>query len=872
MAKRTLFKKGLGVVLAAVMAVTAFSFSPKQTLAETVVTEANPLTTVVKAVNVGGCTGGDYTQWKDHTFEVRGAGSGFDKNYGKDSYNYVYFDVQGNVELIAGIVPDSGNKTGMAGIIGRNGIDAQDEAAGVYYDYAAGTICAGKHGSSQVIASISSLPKDGIYIKLEFSKGNVYYTVAKDSSFTDVICNRSSMAIAGLDISSVGFFATSGNIIAVKDITIKEQYTGSSGNQIKKIVYDSTTGELIPVFWNSKDFGGQYVSTFTSKTDGNKLCITNTKGTENGDVRKGQNTDYILFPQMNRDISISADITINSIDSAYSRQGVAIGQFCDIEMAASSGISNMVCSVLQVTKDKQTTHNFINSSGSAAASSPKVYNINIAGGTYNLTYAKNSDGTATLTTKDSAGNVLGSGDVELGNEYSALKTGKWVQFGIAIAAADAVVTNLTLTDADGWIIYDQNDYYIPNSTAPQVTNVTGSLTEDSKAIVLNWNTAQGLGQYQYAVMVSVNGGAYTLVGKAATNKYTYVPADSGNYTFKVYGITAESSSVDKAAISKTVTFDATGSEPVEEPKNGLVYDEKDGWLYYVNDVVDREFIGLVEKDGQKWYVADGTINQEYTGLLYYESEWYYVSEGKVDTSYTGFAYHSGNRYYVVNGLVDFDATGLRRDGDNWLCVRGGKFDNSTGLVLNSGDFWYVKDGILDTTYRGVVENAGSTWYVVNGKLNTGFTGIGTNGTDFWYVVNGKVKTDYTGIYRNDGAFWYIKDGKVQTDYKGLVENAGNKWYVVNGKIDTGFTGIGQDADGTFVAVRTGKFDGSTGLILNAGAFWYVQNGILDATYTGIVENGGAEWLAVTGKLASDYTGEYVLDGVTYNVVNGKIIK
>ncbi|MGN0480813.1 MAG: hypothetical protein ACI4EV_04520, partial [Lachnospiraceae bacterium] len=685
MTKKALLRKGLSVVLAAAMAVTTLAVMPEKTHAETVVLQENPLTTVVKSVNVGGCTGGDYTQWKDHTFEVRGAGSGFDKSYGKDSYNYVYFDVQGNVNMIAGIVPDSGNKTGMAGIIGRNGIDAQDIAVGVYYNYETGAICAGRHGAEVTLASISSLPQDGIYIKLEFSKDNVYYTVAKDSSFTDIICDRSSMAVSGLDIGSVGFFATSGNIITVKDINIKEEYTAASGNSVKKVVYDSTTGELLPVFWNSKQFNGEYVSTFTSKVDGNKLCITNTKGDSNGDVRKGQNTDYILFPQMNRDISISADITINSIDSAYSRQGVAIGQFCDIEMAASSGISNMVCSVLQVTKDGQTTHNFINSSGSAAASSPKVSNINIAGGTYNLTYDKNSDGTATLTTKDSSGNVLGSGDVNLNNEYSALRSGKWVQFGIAIAAADASVANVTLTDADGWILYDQNDYYITNSTAPQVTDVTGSVTEDNKAIVLEWNTSQGLGKYQYVIMVSENDGAYALVGKADTNKYTYVPSASGKYTFKVYGVTAESSNEAQAAVSKTVSFDASEA-PVEEPKNGLVYDEEAGWLYYVNDVVDRTFVGLVEMDGEKWYVADGTINQEYAGLLYYESVWYYVSEGKVDTSYTGFAYHSGNRYYVVNGMVDFSATGLRRDGDDWLCVRGGKFDNSTGLILNSGDF------------------------------------------------------------------------------------------------------------------------------------------------------------------------------------------
>lgn len=708
MAKRSLFKKVLSVTLATVLAVTSLAFAPVKTLADTTAdAESGPLTTVVKMANVGGCTGGSYVQTENNAFEITGAGSIFDKDTGKDSYNYVYFDAQGTITVTAKITPGADNNSGMVGIIARNDLESESQAAGVYYDYSKGTIRNGRHGGAGTLANIADVPADGIYMKLEFSEGAVYYTLAKDAAFTDIIYNRNGMGATGLNAKNVGFFATEGNTATISEVLIKAEYTDSFGRSVKKVVYDSETGELIPTFSNTTNYQSaagtpEYLSTFTSSVDGNKLTLVSTKGANKGDIRSGKSTDYLLFPATTKNLTISADMTVNSMDTGTDKHGAGIGQFAVNEIAVTGSKSLLACSMLQYNKNYVTQLQFTTAASGDNGGNPKTEAGAIAvGGTYNLQYTKNDNETATLTTKDVSGKVLAEGDTDLTVQHASLASGKLVQYGIAISVGNVTITNLTLKDSDGWILYDQNDYYVAKGVAPEVTEVTGTVTNDRLAIVVDWKATEGSGSYMYAVMVSKDGGDYTLAGTATTEQFTYAPSGSGTYTFKVYGQAGEDSTEDTAAISEAVNYVAPLATPtltVTTDKNKATVswtsmDDADTYHLYRTDNSTSEYV-LV-----KTFDSSVTTFEEELGVL--DTNYYYMV---TEDSATGNTSNPTREYIAVSNADRTSADYLYGDDAAVITIT----DKSNDTVTSG-------DGFI----AGTVDKAGSITVVINGEAGFG---------------------------------------------------------------------------------------------------------------------------------------------------------
>lgn len=569
MARRSLFKKVLSVSLATAMAVSGFVYNPvvvKAAETTTTVTENAPLATIVKTANVGTCTGGSYVQTKDHAFEITGAGTIFDKDKGHDDYSYVYFDAQGNITVTAKLTPGADNKGGMVGVIARNDLESEGQAAGVYFDYGKGTVRNGRHGGAGTLAKIADIPAS-IYVKLEISPGSVYITTAKDAAFTEIISARNGMGVTGLEAKNVGFFATEGNTLTVSDLLIKAEYTDSLGRGVKKVVYDSEIGEMIPTFSKSDEYAGVYEAVTTTTVDGNKLTVNSVKaGSNKGDMRAGKSVDYLLFPATTKNLTVSADMEIIKLDNGTDKHGAAVGQFAANDSKV-AGSSNMAVSFLQYNKNGVTQMNYTKAENGDNGGDPKSSSGSIvAGKSYNLEYAKKDDETTTLTTKDASGAVLATGDIDLSAQHASLGYGQPVQYGVSFCITEVVVTNLTLKDSEGWILYDMNDYYVAKGVAPEVTEATATIANDRLTIGLDWKATEGQGSFGYVVLVSKDGGEYELVGTANTEAFTFTPSGSAKYTFKVYGQAGEDSTEDKAAVTSEVNYVAPLTKPALEIK------------------------------------------------------------------------------------------------------------------------------------------------------------------------------------------------------------------------------------------------------------------------------------------------------------------
>lgn len=560
MIKKSLFKRVVSVALASVLAISGIQIYTGQTMvakAEEAESE-NPLTTVVKTANVGNNTGGSYTQ-ENGVFTVNGAGTVFGKDTLKDDFFYTYFSAKGNTTVVAKVTPDAANTSGFVGLIAKNGIEDTDFAAGVYWDYSKGNIRAGRHGGASNVGAIADYAS--VYVKLEFSMDSVYYTVATDAEFTNIIAGRKGMGSTGLLHTTVGIFATDGNKVTVEDLKITTEYTDDLGEAVKKVVYDSATGELIPEFSKSSDYDADYDAafTFSRSAEGNVLrLVSDRNGSANkGDIRSGKTVDYLLFPATNLNCTVSADVAMYGINSGTDKQGIAVGQFA--AAADKVGSSKMTASFLQANKNKATQHNFTTAGGTTNGGNPKASDIDIENGTtYNLAYTKNADGTAVMVTTAANGTVLATNadaPFTLQDAYEALGADKPVQYGIAVSAASVEITNLKLIDSDGWVLYDQNDYYIAKGVAPVVTSVTKSqVSDDRMTIDLAWTAEGGVGNVQYIVMVAKDGGEYKIAGTSKTEEFSYSPEGDGAYKFKIYAKSGDSSSEASAFETQSISY------------------------------------------------------------------------------------------------------------------------------------------------------------------------------------------------------------------------------------------------------------------------------------------------------------------------------
>ena len=95
-------------------------------------------------------------------------------------------------------------------------------------------------------------------------------------------------------------------------------------------MFDSNVGELKATHTTSAAYSGKYIegNKYEEVADGNILKITQTRSkADKGNIREDKHIDYLLFPEISENLTITADITVNAVDSGTDKQGIAIGQF-----------------------------------------------------------------------------------------------------------------------------------------------------------------------------------------------------------------------------------------------------------------------------------------------------------------------------------------------------------------------------------------------------------------------------------------------------------------------------------------------------------------------------------------------------------------
>lgn len=347
-----------------------------------------------------------------------------------------------------------------------------------------------------------------------------------------------------------GGMDSSGNITSKSQSAAMHETAG----QGKKI----SDPELIPQFSSSADYSGNYPDDMklTVKDCGGVIFVENAAGKARGNIREDSGCDYLLFPPVDRDCTICADITIKSIDLKTDKQGVAIGQFDAVKGR------RVYCDVLHGQKNFVFQHTYSSQCGMGACGNPKSAALDreeFIDTTFTLIYMKR-DNTAVLQVEDAYGRKListksGDDSFDLASSYATLSSGSNVRYGLAFSGISAVVSSLKLIDADGSVIYDEDDYYdddIEPCVAERITKTEVSL--DRLIINIEWTAVNYTEGGSYVIMASRDGGEYEFAGRSKRCSYMYAPEASGSYTFKVYGVTGKKDSSASAAVSEPLSY------------------------------------------------------------------------------------------------------------------------------------------------------------------------------------------------------------------------------------------------------------------------------------------------------------------------------
>lgn len=537
------------------------------------VTQSKVLDTIWNSVEIGEHTGkGSYTYDSSaKTVVVTGAGTKFDKDNGNDNLSYSYFNVKGDVTITAKMKA-SGSGSAQAGILVRNDAaepDSQSEA--IYADFNKNQIRYGRHGVQNGASGLGSAKAgDEVYVKIQIAGQVVSYYVSDTSEFPEK--PTKSETLSGIDTKTVGFFATEGATATFSDVKITSEYT-QDDNKVKKVVFDSNIGELKTTHTTSAAYSGKYIdgNKYEEVADGNTLKITQTRSTaEKGNIREDKHIDYLLFPEISENLTITADITVNSVDSGTDKQGIAIGQFSTKEKEKTS------LDVMHFQKNKVYQHTYGNR-GTGNGGDPKTSTLDDAiGGTYTVSYSKKADNTVEVKIVSASGDVLVDTEAKKGTTIdlaqdaidSDLQSGKSVRYGFAFSGISVDLANVKLINEADEIVYDMNDYYIAVGVAPVIDNATAKAADDRNSISVNWDIAtEGSGNIKYQVYVSKDGADYVKAGDSKVNSYTYSVKEDGSYKFKVVpvggdtlGTAIETNAVSlKTPLAKT-TLSAKGTD------------------------------------------------------------------------------------------------------------------------------------------------------------------------------------------------------------------------------------------------------------------------------------------------------------------------
>lgn len=166
-------------------------------------------------------------------------------------------------------------------------------------------------------------------------------------------------------------------------------------------------------------------------------------------------------------------------------------------------------------------------------------------------------------------------------------------------------------------------------------------------------------------------------------------------------------------------LDFINRNPEEDALDGLHKDEDGVWRYYVNDVFQEDYVGIVEFEGGEFFVANGVLCSEAEGLNQnIDGKWYFLSQGQIQRV-DGFAEYDNAWFMLKNGELDLNANGLYGyNGGTFLFAAGKLRTDYSGLWQNPAtqEWVFLANGQLQDQYTGIAKYDGHEFKLVNGKL------------------------------------------------------------------------------------------------------------------------------------------------------------
>ncbi len=276
------------------------------------------------------------------------------------------------------------------------------------------------------------------------------------------------------------------------------------------------------------------------------------------------------------------------------------------------------------------------------------------------------------------------------------------------------------------------DYY--KFTLSENTNVTMKFEHDINKIVddNNYWAVTLYSEYEEKL------GSYTIVGRTkGTETLDSKTLDAGTYYVQVQA--AKNSSTNTYGLSL---------EKGSVVLNGLQKGSDGNYHYYINGEIDRSKTGVVEFNGEKFYVEKGDLKSDLNGVLIDPNSepnyvWYFYANGQVQAHHVGMALYDGEWFYIKDGKVQTDMNKfLEYDGGLFAIAAGRKVGEYSGLMQDpentaTGDWYFFAEGQAQKQYTGLAEYDGHWFYVVKGKFDPAYNGTVTyDGAEFT-VVNGE---------------------------------------------------------------------------------------------------------------------------------------
>ena len=116
----------------------------------------------------------------------------------------------------------------------------------------------------------------------------------------------------------------------------------------------------------------------------------------------------------------------------------------------------------------------------------------------------------------------------------------------------------------------------------------------------------------------------------------------------------------------------------------LERDEDGMYRVYTDGVFNPGYNGLIDYEGESFFVAAGVMQQGANGLALYDGQWYFLAAGRVVKEHSGFALYDGEWFLIWDGLLSTNANGIfEYDGGRFLIAAGRKVAEYSGLWQNS---------------------------------------------------------------------------------------------------------------------------------------------------------------------------------------------